>query len=64
MAGESDGTVGQIKVGDPPSPPLHPRWTTITALNSVTIEWDDSLNDGCLAVLHHIIIRDGIDLVT
>ena len=64
IAGESDGTVGQIKVGDPPSAPLHPRRTAITALSSVTIAWEDSLSDGCLAVLHHVVNRDGADLPT
>ena len=62
VAGESDGTAGQIKVGDPPSAPLHPRRTAITPLSSLTIAWDDSLSDGCLAVLHHVISRDGTDL--
>jgi hypothetical protein len=62
VAGESDGQLGSIEVGDPPSPPLFPRRTSITPLDHVTIEWDLSLDTGCLPVLYHKINRDGSDL--
>jgi len=64
VAGESDGKVNEIKVGEPPSPPLYPRLTAITPLSSLTIQWDPPLDDGCLPIAHYIINRDGSDLVT
>jgi hypothetical protein len=62
VAGESDATVGAIKVGEPPSPPLSPRRTSITPGVEVTIAWDHSLDDGCLPVRYHSISRNGGDL--
>ena len=64
VAGESESAVGQISVGDAPSPPLHPRVISISPLSTLTIEWDDPLSDGCLPVLRHVVVRDGADLPT
>jgi hypothetical protein len=62
VAGESDGTVREITVGEPPSPPLYPRLTAIAPGSVLTIQWDPVLDDGCRPIVQHIINRDGSDL--
>jgi hypothetical protein len=62
VAGESDGTVKEITVGEPPSPPLYPRLTVIVPSSSLTIKWDPVLSDGCRPVTRHVITRDNVDL--
>lgn len=60
VAGESDAARGEIWVGEPPSPPLFPRVTSIVPLDHVTISWDLPLDTGCLPPRHHSISRDGV----
>jgi hypothetical protein len=52
VAGESDATLGEIWVGEPPSPPLFPRMTSIVPLDHVIIEWEFALDSGCLPIRH------------
>lgn len=64
LAGESDATLGEIWVGEPPTAPLFPRMTSIVPLDQVTFDWDFPLDTGCLPLLHHSISRDGVLLET
>ena len=64
VAGESDATQGEIWVGEPSSPPLRPRMTSILPLDQVTIAWDFPLDTGCLPPRHYSINRDGTDIAT
>lgn len=62
-AGESDGTPNEIEVGDPPLSPTELRRTAITPLVSVTMQWDQTMDIGCLPIRKHVVSRDGVDLV-
>lgn len=70
VAGESDPNIQQVKVGEPPSPPLHPARTAIIAHTIATgtepatlsIAWSDPLQDGCLPVLYYVVNRNAADV--
>lgn len=62
VAGESDGTSKQIKVGSVPSAPLLLNMTAIVPLATLTISWEAPLSDGCLPLRQYTINRDGVDL--
>jgi hypothetical protein len=49
-------------VGQPSTGPLELKMTKITLTDSLTIEWQHPLDDGCLTIRHYIVNRDGTDL--
>jgi hypothetical protein len=57
VAGEGASATAQIKVGEPTSPPLRPRATSVTPGGNAVLVWDDPISTGCLPITHYLVNR-------